>query len=467
MRLAGLALVLSLAACSGAEDQPVPSAADPGEVARTAPDAEQPDTMREVDRSSELRAPTEVPPVGSGLLPLYRYLHAHPELSNMEVETAAIMADRLRAYGFEVTEGMGGHGVVGVMENGDGPTVMLRADMDGLPVAEETGLFYASTRTVEDQDGEMQPAMHACGHDVHMTSVLGAAQDLADARDSWSGTLLVNFQPAEETVQGAPAMLADGLFTRFPRPDYNLALHVNAGMEAGTIGLVPGYALANVDTVDVTIRGVGGHGAYPHTTRDPVVLASAVIMNLQTIVSRNVDPREAAVITVGSIHGGTKHNIIGEEVALQLTVRSYTDEVREQTLDGIRRVAEHTARAYGLPEDRLPEVVVGEQSAPSTYNDPELTRALTQVFLTEFGPDRVRQVEPVMAAEDFAHYGRTDPPIPSQIFWLGAVDADLVARGGPLPSLHSPDFAPDADIAVPVGARALVVAALDRFNSRD
>ena len=456
---AWLPALLLLTACGSGDEaaSPTPVAADPGST-----------TMAEVDRSAELDAPTVLPGVGSGLLPLYRYLHANPELSNRETDTARIMADRLRAFGFDVTEGVGGLGVVGVLENGEGPTVMLRADMDGLPVREETGLFYASTAEVEDASGEVRPAMHACGHHVHMTAVLGAAQDLADSTDAWSGTLVVNFQPAEEIVKGALQMLDDGLFTRFPRPDYNLALHVSAGMPSGEIGMVRGFALANVDTVDVVVRGVGGHGAYPHTTKDPVMLSAALIMNLQTVVSRQVDPREAAVITVGSIHGGTKHNIVPEEVKLQLTVRSYTDEVRELTLNGIREMAEFTARAHGFPESRLPEVTVLDMSAPATFNDPALWERLTEVFAREFGGDKVRQVEPVMAAEDFAHYGRTDPAIPSLIFWLGAQRPELVAQAGnggePLPSLHSPRFAPDADIAVPTGARALRVAALDLFN---
>ena len=453
---------LLLAGCAEGEraEAPAPLAADPAPV-------------EDVNRSAELAEPVEFPEVGSGLLPLYRYLHANPELSNGEVETAKIMADRLRAYGFEVTEGVGGLGVVGVLENGAGRTVMLRADMDGLPIAETTGLNYASTVTREGPDGERLPAMHACGHDVHMAGTLGAAQDLADQRDSWSGTLVVIFQPAEEIVEGALQMLDDGLFTRFPKPDYNLAYHVNAGMAAGTLGMVPGYALANVDSVDIVVRGVGGHGAYPHTTIDPVVLSASIIMNLQTLVSRNTDPREAAVVTVGTIAGGTKRNIIGEEVRLGLTVRSYTDEVRAQTLDGIERVAANTARALGMSEDALPVVTRLPESAPATYNNPDMTRALTQAFLTEFGPDAVSQVAPVMAAEDFSHYGRTDHPsigdtaIPSQIFWLGAASPALVESGAPLPSLHSPDFAPDAERAVPMGARALTVGALSLFNAQD
>jgi len=461
MRIVALAAALMLAGCSADEvSAPTPLAADPSPSAV------------EVNNDPILKVPA-LPEIGSGLLPLYRYLHANPELSNGEVETAKIMADRLRAFGFEVTEGVGGLGVVGVLENGSGKTVMLRADMDGLPVKENTGLNYASAVMREGADGKLLPAMHACGHDVHMTGTLGAAQDLADAQDEWSGTLVVIFQPAEEIVEGALQMLDDGLFTRFPRPDYNLAYHVNAGMAAGTIGMVPGFALANVDSVDISVKGVGGHGAYPHTTVDPVVLSAAIIMNLQTLVSRNVDPREAAVVTVGTIAGGTKRNIISEEVLLQLTVRSYTDDVRAQTLAGIERIAEHTARAFGMDDDALPVVTRLPESAPATFNDPDMTRALTQTFLTEFGPEAISQVAPVMAAEDFAHYGRTDHPsigktaIPSHIFWLGAASPGIVASGNPLPSLHSPEFAPDAERAVPMGARALTVGAISLFSTQD
>ena len=462
MRAGALAIALALAACDTPANDITEAPSEPTPVAAA------PTVEPEVNQNAELRRTLERPELGSGLMPLYRWLHANPELSNQEVKTAPLLAGMLREIGFDVEEGIGGLGVVGVLENGDGPTVLLRADMDGLPVKEETGLYFASEVTTENAAGETVPAMHACGHDVHMTSLIGAAQDLHNARDDWSGTLVVIFQPAEEIVQGARQMLDDGLFTRFPRPDYNLALHVNAALPSGQIGIVPGYALANVDTVDLSIYGVGAHGAYPHLGIDPVVISAATIMNLQTIVSRNVNPQDAAVITVGSIHGGTKHNIIGEEVKLQLTVRSYTDEVRETTISGIRRVAENTARAYGIPDDRLPQVTIRDESAPATYNDPDLAQRTLNVFADTFGKENVKVLPAVMAAEDFAEYGRTDPKIPSMIYWLGAADPDAVAAaeaGGPeLPGLHSPNFAPDADVAVPLGARSLTVAALNLFN---
>ena len=273
------------------------------------------------------------------LFELYKNLHSHPELSFQEEKTSARVAEELRHAGYEVATGVGKYGVVAVLRNGPGPTVLVRTDMDALPVKEQTGLAYASSVTAKAPEGEDVPVMHACGHDINMTCVLGAARALAQLKDRWQGTLIVIGQPAEERGGGARAMLADGLFQRFPRPDFCVALHDDSELAAGSIGYTPGYALANVDSVDITIHGVGGHGAYPHKTKDPVVLAAQIVLALQTIVSRAVQPGEAAVVTVGSIHGGTKHNIIPDEVKLQLTVRSYTDEVRVQTLDAIKRIA--------------------------------------------------------------------------------------------------------------------------------
>jgi hippurate hydrolase len=298
------------------------------------------------------------------LLETYRHLHANPEISYFERETSRFVAARLRQLGFEVSEEVGDYGVEGrvsyglvaVLENGDGPTVMVRTDLDGLPIEEKTGLPWASRAKQTAESGDEVFAMHACGHDLHMTSFLGTAAMLAARQDDWSGTLVMIGQPAEERGAGARAMLADGLYKRFPRPEVALGLHTNASLAAGRIGLVPGYALANVDSVDITVRGAGGHGAYPHTTKDPVTLAALLVTNLQTIVSRQVSPLDPAVITVGSIHGGTKHNIIPDEVELQLTVRSYRPEVRRYLLDAIRRTAEETARAAGFPDDLLPVV---------------------------------------------------------------------------------------------------------------
>lgn len=397
---------------------------------------------------------------------LYIHLHQNPELSYQEEETAKRMAEEIRALGYEVTENVGGFGVVGVLENGDGPTVLLRADMDGLPVREQTGLPYASTKKGVTQVGEETFVMHACGHDIHMTSLVGAARRLAELKDQWRGTLVLIFQPAEERGGGALAMLEDGLFERFPKPDYNIALHDAASAPAGLVGYAKGYALANVDSVDITVHGIGGHGAYPHTTVDPVVLAAQIVVNLQTLVSRNISPLEPAVVTVGSFHSGSKHNIISDEAKLQLTVRSYTDEVRAKLLDGIKRIAENQGRAAGLPDDKLPEVkVLEDEHTPSTYNDPDLADRVGQAFREAGVADQVVVTDPVMGGEDFSQYGRTEDKIPGLIFWIGAVDpAKYLASqetGESLPSLHSPFFAPVPEPTIKTGVRAMTIAALE------
>src|SRR6266852_4719860 len=362
----------------------------------------------------------------SRLLELYKHLHTHPELSFQEEKTSAHVAETLRSAGYEVTTGVGRYGVVGVLRNQSGPTVLLRTDMDALPVKEQTGLPYASTVTAKDPQGNDVPVMHACGHDMNMTCVLGAASVLAQMKDQWHGTLVVIGQPAEERGGGARAMLADGLFKRFPRPDFCLALHDDAELPAGAIGYTPGYALANVDSVDITIHGVGGHGAYPHKTKDPVVLAAQIILGLQTIVSREVQPGEPAVVTVGSIHGGTKHNIIPDEVRLQLTVRSYTDEVRKQTIEAIKRIVRGQAMTAGVPEDRMPEVKLGDDFVAATFNNPELTGRITSVFKTWFGESNVIKKKPTMGGEDFGEYGRTEDKIPICMFFVGGVDPEAL-----------------------------------------
>lgn len=405
---------------------------------------------------------------GADLMKVYKHLHTNPELSLMEVETASYMAGQLRALGYDVTENFGGTGVVAVLKNGPGETVMIRADMDGLPVKEQTGLPYASTIRRKDAGGKDNPAMHACGHDIHMTSLLGTAQEMMARKRDWSGTLVLILQPAEEIVKGAQAMLADGLFSKFPRPDYNLALHVNASLPAGQVGLVKGYAMANVDSVNIFVPGIGGHGAYPHTTKDPVVLSAQIIMGLQTIVSRETSPREAAVITVGKISGGTKRNIISDGVQLELTVRSYTDEVRAHTLEAIERLSENMGRAAGLPDDNLPRVTLLDESAPATYNDPALTGLAADYMKASLGAQNVKFVDPVMAAEDFSHFGRTTPKIPTMLFWLGAANPADVKKankdGVSLPSLHSPFFAPDAEATLETGVKATTATAIGLFN---
>ncbi len=399
------------------------------------------------------------------LFQLYKHLHTHPELSFQEVQTAARIAEELRKAGYEVTTGIAKHGVVGVLRNGLGRTILLRTDLDALPVKEQTGLPYASTVTVRNAQGDEVPVMHACGHDLHMTWLVGAARILAQLKGEWHGTLVLIGQPAEEAGGGAKAMLADGLFRRFPRPEICLALHDDAELPAGTLGYTPGYSGANVDSVDVIVHGFGGHGAYPHKTKDPVVLAAQIILDLQTIVSREVQPGEPAVVTVGSIHGGTRHNIIPDEVRLQLTVRSYSDQVRRQTLDAIKRIARGQGLAAGLPEDHLPEVKVADDFTPALYNDPKLTEQLVGILKPWFGEADFTQKKPSMGGEDFSEYGRVEPRIPICMLHVGGVSPDALKEsrrtGKPLPSLHSPFWAPVPEPTIKAGVTTLTAAVLE------
>lgn len=408
------------------------------------------------------------------LIPLYKDLHAHPELSSQEEKTSALLAKELKAVGCEVTEhigkyetpGLTGYGVVGVMKNGDGPTVMIRSEMDALPVEEETGLPYASKATSKTPDGKEVHVMHACGHDIHMAVFVGAARALAKMKDHWKGTIVFVAQPAEETGSGAKAMLADGLYTRFPKPDYALGFHDNAELAAGKIGYRSGYACANVDSVDITVRGVGGHGAYPHKTKDPVVLAASIVMELQTIASRENNPLDPIVITVGSIHGGTKHNIISDEVKMQLTVRTYKPDVRKHTLDAIARVAKGMAIAAGFPEDRMPIVKVSETDfTPSMYNNTELTQRLVKDWESVLGQDNVVERDPTMGGEDFSEFSLPDHSIPACDFWIGAVALEKIAAaeksGQALPSLHSSKFAPVPEPTIKTGLIGMTSAVLD------
>ena len=391
---------------------------------------------------------------------LYLDLHQSPELSFHEEKTAAKMAERLKALGYQVTTGVGGTGVVGVLANGKGPTVMIRTDLDALPVEERTGLPYASKVRTKDDAGSDVAVMHACGHDVHMTSWIGAATLLAKAKGGWRGTVMMVGQPAEEKVGGAAAMLKDGLFTRFPKPDYAIALHDHAGLPAGKLQVTPGYAYANVNTVEITIYGRGGHGALPHTTVDPIVIAARTILALQTLVARENNPFDPAVVTVGSIHGGTRPNIIPDEVKLELTVRSYKDEVRKALLEGIERVAKSEAAAAGAPKP--PRVTVVDSSS-SVYNDPALARRLAGAFAKTFGQENVGEGKPLMVSEDFSEYGRAG--VPAVIFDLGAVEPGRFSAaqkaGTRLPPLHSSEWAPDYPAAIRMGASSLTVAALD------
>jgi len=400
-----------------------------------------------------------------GLIEIYKDLHANPELSFQEFETAAKLAERARALGFEVTEGVGQTGVVAVMRNGEGPTIMVRADMDGLPVTEQTGLPYASKARGMPESGVESGIMHACGHDTHMAAWVGVAQLMAERTDQWSGTLVMILQPAEELGLGALAMIKDGLFERFPKPDFVLAFHDAAQAPAGVIGYSKGYALANVDSVDIVVPGIGGHGAYPHTTKDPVVIASSIVMRLQTLVSRELNPLDPAVVTVGSFQAGTKHNIISDEARLQLTVRSYSDESRKLLLDGIARIAKGEALAAGMSEDKLPTVSVKDPYTPSTYNNPEFAETVMAGLSTRF-EGRVFEWPSVMGGEDFGQFRRADPEnIQSLIFWVGGVDQETyeAARRGEaeLPSLHSPFWAPDAPVVIATATEALTAATLD------
>lgn len=396
---------------------------------------------------------------------LYLHLHQHPELSFYEKETSARMAAELRQLGFEVNEKVGGYGVVGVLRNGAGPTVLVRADMDALPVAEETGKPYASKATTTDEAGRTVGVMHACGHDVHMTAWVGTARALATLKKQWKGTLVMIAQPAEERSGGAKAMLADGLYEKFPKPDYALAIHVSAGLPAGEVGICKGYMMANVDMLDITVYGRGGHGASPHTTIDPVVLAARLIMDFQTIVSREIIPTEPAVLTVGSIHGGNKGNVIPNEVKMELTLRSYSDEVRNAMIDKIQRICRGVAASAGLTEDMYPKVVVRDESTPSLYNDPALSERINGVFKRLLGEAKVREVPQVMTGEDFGRFGRTPHKVPVMLYWLGAIDPTQLAaanRGeAPFPSLHSSTFAPLPEPTIKTGVMTMTAAVLD------
>ncbi len=392
---------------------------------------------------------------------LYLDLHKNPELSAKEEKTAARMAAELKKLGYEVTTGVGGTGVVGVLKNGPGPTVLLRTELDALPVEEKTGLPYASHATGVNPAGQTVPVMHACGHDVHMAGWTGAAALLARAKDRWRGTVLMVGQPAEETVKGARAMLADGLFQRFPKPDFAVAVHDNAEKPSGKVFVVPEYALAGVDSVDVTIFGRGGHGAYPHTTVDPVVIAARTVLAWQTLVSREKDPLEPAVLTVGSIHGGTKYNVIPDEVKLQLTVRTFKPEVRKLLLEGIERIAKAESAAALSPKEPL---VKFSESQGATYNDPVVSKRLSAMLSRERGADRVQEARRVMGAEDFGEFGKATG-VPSVLLWVGAVEPAkyeaAMKNGTPLPSLHSSGFAPDRERTIKTATSALTLSALE------
>ncbi|MFT5467582.1 MAG: amidohydrolase [Verrucomicrobiales bacterium] len=396
----------------------------------------------------------------------YKHLHANPELSFQELKTSAFVAKSLEAAGFEVTSGVGRTGVVGVLKNGAGPTVLIRGDMDALPVLEQTGLPYASKVQVKKADGTTVGVMQACGHDVHTTMVVSMGQLLADLRENWKGTVVMIAQPAEEIGMGSREMIADGLFDLIPKPDFCLSLHVIHKLPVGSVGLTSGWAFANVDSVDVTIYGKGGHGARPNAAIDPIVTAAHVIVGLQTIVSRRLDPIEPGVITVGSIHGGSKHNIIPAEVKLQLTVRSYTDEVRAQLLDGIRQVTTDTCKTMLCPKPPLVEV--RDEFTPAAYNDPALTAAAAELFQDLFGKENVHDMPPTMGGEDFGRFSK-QLGVPGLQFRIGAVGLDrweAAQKEGvdSLPSLHSPLFYPEPEKTMEVSLVSMANLALGLLN---
>jgi len=408
------------------------------------------------------------------LVTIYKDIHSHPELSMQEQRTAAIVAKELRTAGCEVTEDFGryenqqlkSYGVIGIMKNGDGPKVLVRTDMDALPVQEETSLPYASKVVVGNDDGKEVHVMHACGHDAHIAMLVGVARALAKLKDQWHGTIVFVGQPAEETGNGARALLHAGLYEKFGKPDFALGFHDKADLQTDHIGVTEGYTYANVDSVDVTVRGIGGHGAYPHKTKDPIVLAAEMINAWQTIASRENNPLDPIVVTVGSIHGGTKHNIIPDEVKMQLTVRTYKADTRKRVLAAIDQIAKGCAMAAGIPPDRAPIISVDkERLTPATYNNPNLTKRLVAVWKKSLGSENVEMVDPTMGGEDFAEYSLPDHSIPAVDFHVGAVDPAKIAEykqaGKELPTLHSSKFAPVPEPTIRTGIIAMTTAVLE------
>jgi len=401
---------------------------------------------------------------------LYLDLHQSPELSFHEIETARKMGELLEQLGFEVTRNFGGNSLVGIFNNGAGPVIMLRTDMDALPVVEKTNLAYASTITFQTEEGEKVGVMHACGHDVHMSVWAGTAKTLINFKDRWKGTLILIAQQAEETSGGANAMIDAGLFKKFPAPNYALALHVDPELQSGTIGYCPGPAFAGVSSVDIKIFGEGGHGAYPHRCIDPIVLASRTVLDLQTIVSRELSPLKPAVITVGSFHGGTKHNIIPDEVDLQLTLRYYEDGVYEHMINSLEQITSGIAASAGLPEEKYPVVVNAKENTPPVYNDPELTAKVVGFMQNTIGKSNTIEIDPLMAGEDFGKYGRTEEKIPIMMFMLGSVSEEKIKdhkeKGTPLAPLHSPNFAPDYLKTIETGILVMSTSTIELFNEK-
>lgn len=402
---------------------------------------------------------------------LFEHFHRNPELSFREFETSKRLAAELRKSGVEVVEGVGQTGIVGLLRNGPGPTVLVRADMDGLPVREQSELEYSSEATQEDITGEVVPVMHACGHDVHITSMVGTARRLAAMKDRWSGTVMFVGQPAEERISGAREMLEDGLYERFGVPDYALAFHVSAGEPAGKIEVPPGLLASSSDSVDITVFGIGAHGASPHQGKDPIYIAAQLVVALQGIVSRELNPLEPGVVTVGAFHSGFKHNIISDRAELQLTVRANSEETREKLLSAIERIAEGIGRANGLPEQLLPKVVRTTESTPTTVNDAELAARVREAIARGMGDEAFFETEPSgMGAEDFAYFVRTEHDVPGTYFSVGGTaQADLDAEeagGPPVPSHHSPFFRIEPEPSIKAGTHAMTLAVLDLLAPR-
>jgi len=399
------------------------------------------------------------------LLELYRHLHAHPELSGQEIQTASRVAEEFSAAGFKVSPRVGGHGVVGVLENGPGPVLMLRADMDALPIKEETGLPYASRETAMGVQGQTVSVMHACGHDLHTTILIGAARVLAALRQDWSGSLLLVAQPAEEAIGGARLMLQDGLYSRFPRPKWALALHVDPGLAAGEIAMGPGCVTSACQSIDVNIKGRPGHGASPHLGADPIVLAAQFILAIQTIVSRRTDPREAVVIHVGRIEGGSSRNSIAENVVLELSLRAQGQKNLERLVAEVEETLSGLAQASGVGTCQKPELKRSALLTPSVANDPQLCEQLTSVFQGWLGPEKVKNCRPLLGSEDFSRFGEVEPPVPLTLFFLGTTKPDLFAHiqndPGRLPRLHTPTFVPAAEPALKTGLTCFTAASLE------
>jgi len=380
------------------------------------------------------------------LVEFYKERHMHPEISFEEHKTAAKLAAELRSIGWDVTEGLGQTGIVGILKNGEGPTILYRTDMDALPMYEKTDLAYMSKEIISYK-GQEVGAMHSCGHDMHMTTWLGTARAMTEMKSQWSGTLMFIGQPAEEIGAGAKAMIDDGLYDKYGVPDYGLGLHCNPTIPTGSIGLTDGYTMANTESIDIKIHGVGAHGASPHMSIDPVVIASLIVMEIQTIVSRNIKPIEDAVITVGSIQGGAVHNIIPDEVMLKLTVRTYKEEVRLLIHQRLKEISRGIGIAAGLPEDKLPEVIIPNVFTPANYNEPVLTDIVIKQASQAIGKDQVVYAEPQMVGEDFARYGSTSHKVPTVLYWLGTVSDEKI-KDGDLPGLHSPYYYPEIESTI-------------------